>query len=146
MKKSIKIFLALIVSILSIKFLFFASANKRVNQKLYSIKEEIKKKGFHNNWFVISTKRNSWYNKILINSAKKSVHLKGDAIDIYVIDINGDFKFDSEDIKIFEDCNSIVEKKHPELVGSLGTYRNKGYFTKHMIHIDTRGYKKRYNY
>jgi hypothetical protein len=35
--------------------------------------------------------------------------------------------------------------KHPELAGGYGTYTTRGYFTKHMIHFDTRGKKHRYN-
>ena len=124
----------ILILLITVKILFFYPANSNVNYKLYLIKNEISKRGYTNNWFVISSKRHSWYNKILSNSAKKSYHLKGDAIDIYVLDIDNDGTF-----------NSKVELNHPELIGALGTYTNKGYFSKHMIHIDTRGYKKRYN-
>jgi uncharacterized protein YcbK (DUF882 family) len=110
------------------------------------IENEISKRGYKNNWFIISGRRNLWYNNILPNSSKDSYHLKGDAVDIYVIDINYDGVFNSKDIKIFESVNKYVESIHPELTGALGTYTTKGYFTRHMIHIDTRGYKKRYNY
>jgi len=139
-----KIFLTLIILII-IKIIFFFPANSNVNYKLYLIKNEISKRGYTNNWFIISSKRHYWYNKILLNSSKKSYHLKGDAIDIYVLDIDNDGVFNYNDIKIIESANKEVELNHPELIGALGTYTTKGYFTKHMIHIDTRGYKKRYN-
>ena len=144
MKTILKISIIVFFLIL-IKTLFFSPGNYPVNEKLRLIKNEISKRGYTNNWFIISGKRHSWYNNLLSNSAKESYHLKGDAIDIYVFDLNSDGIFNSEDIKIFESVNKYVESTNPELVGALGTYTTKGYFSRHMIHIDTRGYKKRYN-
>jgi hypothetical protein len=86
----------------------------------------------------------------LPKSAKKknspSWHLKGKAIDVYVFDINGDNLFNKKDISILEQANKVVEKEHPELIGGFGDYflDINGYFTKHMIHFDTRGYRHRY--
>jgi uncharacterized protein YcbK (DUF882 family) len=144
MKTITKVLITVVIFIL-IKVLFFLPGNSQVNFKLKMIENEISKRGYTNNWFIISGKRHSWYNNVLSNSAKDSYHLKGNAIDIYIIDINGDGVFDSKDIKIFESANDYVESTNPKLVGALGTYTTKGYFTRHMIHIDTRGYKKRYN-
>jgi len=145
MKTLTKVLIAVVIFIL-IKILFFLPGNSQVNYKLKMIENEISKRGYSNNWFIISGKRHSWYNNLLSNSAKDSYHLKGKAIDIYVIDLNGDGVLNSEDIKIFESANEYIESIHPELLGALGTYTTKGYFTKHMIHVDTRGYKERYNY
>lgn len=139
-----KIFVSIVFLITIVKFSFFPSSNNDVQLKLELIKEEVKKMGHNTNWFVISEKRSKFYNTLLKNSTKNSYHLVGDAIDIYVIDVDGDFDFDEKDIKIIENANRIVEKKHKNLVGAFGTYRSKGYLTRHMIHIDTRGYKKRY--
>jgi len=43
-------------------------------------------------------------------------------------------------------AKTVVEKEDPELIGGLGDYflDKNGYFTKHMIHFDTRGYRHRY--
>ena len=131
--------------LIAVKLLFFLPGNCKVTHKLIMIENEIEKRGYRNDWFIISGQRHLWYNKILPNSAKDSYHLKGEAIDIYVIDINGDGIFNSEDIKIFESANKYVESIHPELIGAVGTYTTKGYLTRHMIHVDTRGYKLRYN-
>lgn len=144
MKPLTKVLIAVVIFI-SIKILFFLPGNSQVNYKLKMIENEISKRGYTNNWFIIGGKRHSWQNKLLSNSAKNSYHLKGEAIDIYVIDLNSDRIFNSEDIKIFESANEYVESTNPELVGALGTYTTKGYFTRHMIHIDISGYKKRYN-
>lgn len=126
--------------------MFFLPSNPKVNLKLSKIENEISKRGYTNNWFIISGKRSKWYNNLLSNSSKNSNHLRGNAIDVYVIDIDGDGEHTKKDIEIFESVNNYVESNNPELVGAFGTYTNRGSFSKHMIHIDTRGYKKRYNY
>jgi uncharacterized protein YcbK (DUF882 family) len=141
----LKISLVLVVLGLILVFLLIKNPNESTLTKLDLVKKEITDRGYHNRWVVISGHRSGWYNNLLKNSAKKSYHLKGKAIDIFVFDIDGDWDFDSEDIKIIESVNRSVEKIHPELVGALGTYTTKDYFTKHTVHLDTRGYKRRYN-
>ena len=128
-------------------------ANEHVLKKLDLIEQELKKKEYNTNWFIISQKRNRIMNSLLPNSAKgknpkkESQHISGKAIDIYVLDIDGDNVFNRKDIKILEQANSLVEKNHPELTGAFGDYflDKHDYFTKHMIHIDTRGQKVRYS-
>ena len=119
-------------------------ADKQITRKLELIKFELNSKGYKTRWIIISQKRLSIFNDLLPNSAKTSWHLKGKAIDVYVFDINGDNLFNKEDISIIEQANKVVEKENPELIGGLGDYKN-GYFTKHMIHFDTRGYRHRYH-
>ncbi|MFM7588419.1 MAG: hypothetical protein ACKO55_04820 [Bacteroidota bacterium] len=126
-------------------------ADKEITRKFELIKIELKSKGYKASWIIISQKRLSFFNDLLPNSAKNknspSWHLKGKAIDIYVFDINGDNMFNNEDISIIEQANDVVEKEHPDLIGGLGDYIDDkhDYFTRHMIHFDTRGYKHRYH-
>ena len=121
-------------------------ADKEITRKLELIKFELNSKGYKTRWIIISQKRLSFFNDLLRNSEKNSWHLKGKAIDVYVFDINGDNLFNKEDISIIEQANKVVEKEHPELIGGLGDYflDKNDYFTKHMIHFDTRGYRHRY--
>jgi hypothetical protein len=122
-------------------------ADKEITRKLELIKLELNSKGYKTNWIIISQKRHSFINDLLTNSSKDSWHLKGKAIDVYVFDINGDNLFNKKDISIIEQANNVVEKEHPELIGGLGDYSldKNDYFTKHMIHFDTRGYRHRYS-
>ena len=122
-------------------------ADKEITRKLELIKLELNSKGYKTNWIIISQNRLSFINDLLTNSSKDSWHLKGKAIDVYVFDINGDNLFNKEDISIIEQANNVVEKEHPELIGGLGDYSldKNDYFTKHMIHFDTRGYRQRYS-
>lgn len=142
--KSILKILMIFAVVIVIKLVFFYPPNKNVKLKLDLIESELSRLGYKSNWVVISGKRHIWYNKILPNASKNSNHLKGTAIDIFVFDINWDNKFNNDDIVIFEKVVKDIENKYPNLKGGMGTYRNKGLLTKHMIHIDTDGSNKRW--
>lgn len=131
-------------------YLFFVRpANDEVRNKLKLIKTELKQMGYNPKWFIISGKRDNFLTKISYNNSKKfSYHMVGKAIDIEVIDIDGDWDFDDQDIQIFKNANKIVESKYPNLKGAVGTYRRgkKDIIERHQIHIDTRGKSTSYNY
>ncbi|MFY7943339.1 MAG: hypothetical protein ACOVNZ_02100 [Crocinitomicaceae bacterium] len=116
-------------------------AEKETLTKLELIKGELKAMGHNPKWVIISQKRNKSINKILPNAVSNSNHLYGKAIDIYVLDINGDLSYNQTDAKLFEIANQKVEKKNPGLRGFCKLYiytKPFHYFTKHMIHIDQR--------
>lgn len=146
--KKIIIFFVIIIFLVGIKCFFIRPANPEVTLKLSLIKHELIDMGYSPMWFIISGKRDKLLTKLSYNNAKKgSQHLKGTAIDIEIIDIDGDMDFDKNDISIFEKANSIVEKKYPNLIGSLGTYigPNSDWIEYHQVHIDTKGKSIRYN-
>jgi uncharacterized protein YcbK (DUF882 family) len=76
-------------------------------------------------------------------AAKKSRHLTGDAIDFLVFDINNDGNADQYDVDIVLD---ILDREIIGPKGGIGSYkREKGFINRQMIHIDSRGYKARWN-
>ena len=119
-------------------------ANPEVRKKLWLIDRKLDERGLRRWYFVSSGRRSAWYNNLL-GTVKNSHHLKGKAIDIFVLDVDGDWVFDSRDISILEDVNREVEREHPELVGAFGTYRKEGGLYANMVHIDTRGRRVRYD-
>lgn len=125
-------------------FFGFSDVNPKIKTKVQLIKESLIDAGYNPRWFIISEKRNKWFNALLPNSAKNSHHLHGNAIDVYVIDIDGDGEFTQTDLDIVKKHNNKVERKNPNLRGAFGTYTSKR-FAKHMIHFDTRGYSTSYN-
>jgi uncharacterized protein YcbK (DUF882 family) len=129
-----------------IKIVLLPSSDRKTSIKLELIKNELKKNGYYPSWIIISKKRSVLYNSMLSNSSKDSYHLKGKAIDIFVFDINNDGVFNTEDIVLIREANKEVEKLHPGLVGGVVTYTTKEWPTNKMVHIDTRGYSKYYNY
>jgi uncharacterized protein YcbK (DUF882 family) len=121
------------------------AANEEVRHKLSLIDKKLEERDHRRWYFVSSGKRSVWYNNLL-KTAKKSYHLKGMAIDIMIWDIDGDWRFTTKDIAILEKLNAEVEKENPKLVGGFGTYLKEGGIYRYMVHIDTRGKKKRYYY
>ena len=127
-------------------FIGMPQPEDEVTLKLSLLKSELENKGHQPKWFIISQRRNPVFNELLPNSADDSEHMKGKAIDVFVIDINGDGTFDLSDIELMEKANKQVERNHPNLKGAFGDYflpKNSA-LTQHMIHIDTRGYRHRY--
>lgn len=114
---------------------------------LVELKNELNKKGYDVNLFVISGRR-FWLDNWLLNkfggAAAKSRHLKGEAIDIIILDINGDGRIDSKDVDIvYQILNRKIVKTH----GGIGTYKKqKGFFNRQMVHFDCRGNRARWNY
>jgi uncharacterized protein YcbK (DUF882 family) len=109
------------------------------------IEDEVSKRGYKTNWIVISGKRSVWYNRLLSNSVDNSNHLQGKAVDIYVFDIDGDNKFNQKDIEILRSATQYVENNYPRLKGAFGTYTNKGYFSRNMVHLDVSSRSVNYN-
>lgn len=126
-------------------FFGLTGANPKIKLKVKLVKESLVNAGYNPRWFTISEKRNRYFNALLPNSAKKSHHLHGNAIDVYVIDINGDGKFTQTDLDIVKVHTKRVERRNPSLKGAFGTYTSKP-ISKHMIHFDTRGYSTSYNH
>lgn len=118
-------------------------ADPEVRRKLALIGEKLEKKGYRTLYFVSSGRRDKWYNDLL-GTVKNSYHLQGKAIDVMVLDIDGDWVFDGRDISILEDINREVENEYPGLIGAFGTYRKEGGIYANMVHLDTRGRRVRY--
>lgn len=133
---------------LALFFLYFNNlqlVNPKTRVYYNSLKVLLRKQGYSTSLIVISTKRIKWHNDIQVmfsGAAKKSRHLRGDAIDIIVFDINRDGRSDSKDVDI---VFSILDKKIIKSHGGIGTYKGeKTFINRQMIHIDCRGYKARW--
>lgn len=111
-------------------------ASETVHRRVEAIRTQLKVEGHTPNWFIISQKRTSIYNKLLLNSVDKSKHLQGKAIDLYIIDIDGDNDYDREDYKLIEKAASKVNRTYPELSGKTFHYLNKGFFSRRMVHVE----------
>lgn len=132
-------------------FFLYCNNTSLANDKTLAFYDQLKdtltKRRYKNKLLVVSTKRFRWHNDLqtkFTNAAKKSKHLSGEAIDFIVFDINSDGKSDSLDINIVV---SILDKSILGNRGGLGTYKtDKGFLNQQMVHIDSRGYKARWNY
>ena len=122
-----------------------ALANKKTVSYYKELKRRLKEKGYEPRLIVISTKRVAIHNNIqvkLSGAAKNSRHLKGDAIDFLVLDINDDGERNSADVDI---VTEILEKEIMKGKGGIGTYKNDRSFTnRQMVHIDCRNERGRW--
>lgn len=146
MRKYLLILLSIVIVTALIKIVLLSSSDRKTSMKIALIENELAKNGYYPSWIIISKKRSVLYNSMLSNSSKNSYHSKGKAIDILVFDINNDGVFNTKDLILFRKANREVEKTHPGIVGGVITYTTKGWPTNKMVHIDTRGYSKYYNY
>lgn len=147
-RRIIKIALIILSIVLGLFFFYFNNTrlvDKKTRNFYSKLKNALVQKGFSSSLLVISTKRAKWHNAILVKlsgAAKDSRHLKDDAIDFIVFDVNNDGKSDGLDVDIvFE----ILDKDIIKGSGGIGTYKNeKSFVDRQMIHIDCRGYKARW--
>ena len=86
------------------RFLIHPTSDTATLKKLDLLEMSLKENGYKTRYVVISGKRSKRYNEFL-KGAPKSYHLGGKAIDIWVLDIDGDWDFDASDIRILEKLN-----------------------------------------
>ena len=115
-------------------------------QYMRMLVEELEEQGHIPNFYVVSGKRGKLHNQLLVQfggAATQSRHLKGEAIDIIVLDVNQDGKANGVDIDILY---KILDRKIVGNKGGIGTYKNtEGFFSQQMIHFDCRGHRARWH-
>lgn len=103
------------------------------------LKEVLVKRGYEPNVFICSAKRPKWINTIVPNAASSSRHMRGHAVDVYVLDVDGDWDMDRKDMDIVYRALHDIDVWHPRFRGGLGTYHNDPFFTaRRTIHTDVR--------
>ena len=111
--------------------------DKRILYRVIELQDELEKLGYNRNAFYIrSNFRHPQYNE-QIKGASKSRHIKGEAVDLTIQDINQDGKYTDEDKKIVLD---LAEKKIIGNKGGVGLYPGT-----RSVHLDVRGYRARWN-
>jgi len=147
--KFLKRFLIAFVLLIGIGWLYANSligVNTIPKDYLKKLKIELKTAGLKPNIFVISGRRWKLDNFILTKiggAASKSQHLKGNAIDIIVLDVNRDNSINGKDVDlVYNILNKIIVANK----GGIGTYKKEsGFFSRQMIHFDARGRKARWH-
>ncbi len=85
--------------------------------------------------------RTPLYNMRVPRAASDSRHQYGNAVDL-ALDADGDGRVSYFDILAIARAVDVVEERHPELVGGMGVYGNRG--NAPYVHIDVRGERKRW--
>lgn len=110
-----------------------------VVEKNEYLKTVLVKRGYRPDYFICSTKRAAWANALIPNAAKNSQHLHSRAIDIYIMDVDGDGDWDRRDVDIVWQALHDIDVWHPRYRGGLGTYHNDPFYTaRRTLHFDVR--------
>lgn len=111
--------------------------DKRILYKILELREELEKKDYNKyGFFIRNGYRTPEHNKA-VGGAPKSRHIKGDAVDMTIDDINGDGQYTDTDKQIVID---ILEKIVIKDQGGIGKYPGT-----RSVHMDVRGYKARWD-
>ncbi len=147
--KFLKRFSLFLIVLIGLVWLYTGSligVSEDAKNYLEDLKQELQAANYTPNYFVISGRRwplDNWILSKLGNAASQSRHKKGEAIDLIILDINGDGKSNAQDVDI---VYQILDKKIIKNRGGLGSYKNsKGFFNQQMIHFDSRGKRARWN-
>ena len=144
MKKTILFIFAVLSFLIALHIgISYSSLSPLVREKERLLSKTLTEKGLHDSYVIISGYRPPWLNRITPLAAKKSVHQFGKAIDIYVFDVNGDWKINRKDVEIVVQTLEKIDRLHPQLAGGLGTYFKS---SPRMVHFDVSGGKRRWNY
>lgn len=115
-------------------------------QYFEQLKTETVAQGYRPSFYVLSGKRNKYHNQFLTRfggAASQSRHLKGEAIDVVVLDVNRDGVANTKDVDIIY---NILNQKIVGNKGGVGTYKNQsGLFNRQQVHFDCRGYLARWH-
>jgi hypothetical protein len=127
----------------------------RLIDKLELVMQELNAMGIRaDHMAVMSGFRTPAYNVRGVGEGGRALlsrHTYGDASDVwidndrdgYMDDLNGDGRRDTEDARVMLRAVDRVERRHPELIGGAGIYRDNGAHGP-FIHIDVRGYPSRW--
>ncbi len=113
-------------------------ANDRVHDKLAFIKEHLNEQGHNPKWIIISQKRGYVYNLLLHwkgTAVKNSEHLHGNAIDVFVLDIDGDGTYTYKDYELMQKAGRLYDKKINRKGAVAHYFKKKNSLDKHMVHI-----------
>ena len=111
--------------------------DKKLLYKTLDLLDELEKQGYDPYGYSVNHGHRHPKQNYEVNGALGSRHLYGEAIDLYIKDINKDGVADQTDKALVMD---ILEKKIIKDKGGIGRYPGSM-----VIHYDTRGYKRRWD-
>lgn len=113
--------------------------DKALLYKILALRQALQNQGYDADEIAINSGfRTPFYNEA-VGGKVCSRHQMGDAVDIYVYDINRDFEANMTDAKIVFD---ILETEIIQSEGGLGKYKS----NTNVLHFDTRGFRARWHY
>lgn len=131
--------ISILVAILLISGYYWVSYSKLspvVQLKEKALNTALRSQGYKPRYFLLSGYRPPWLNRLMPLAAKNSDHQRGKAIDLLVIDIDGNGQFNDRDLDILSRTVNRMDKTNPGQRGGVGLYRKP--FSR-MFHFDVSG-------
>ena len=111
--------------------------DKNLLYKIFELREELDRQGYDQDAFKIKSGFRTPVFNHQVKGASKSRHIKGEAVDMTVGDINRDGKYSDKDKQILI---NILEQKIIKDQGGIGKYPGT-----RTVHMDVRGYRARWD-
>ena len=111
--------------------------DKKLLEKLLALQNLLEEKGYNKRGFSITNGHRHPKDNERVGGAKLSRHIKGEALDIRINDIDKSGKFEKRDKEIVLD---LLEKEIIKSTGGIGKYPGT-----RAVHFDVRGYKARWD-
>ena len=111
--------------------------DEKVLTAVIELRHSLKSKGYDPNGFSITSGHRHPRRNEKVRAAKLSRHMKGQAVDIFIMDIDKDGKYTAKDKQIVLD---IAEKEVIGNKGGIGRYPGT-----RAVHIDVRGTRARWD-
>jgi hypothetical protein len=111
--------------------------DKKVLFKIVELRDELEKNGYAQDAFEVSNGYRTPEHNAAVGGASKSRHIKGEAVDMIIKDVNQDGRYTDADKQIVID---ILERKVIKNEGGIGLYPGT-----RVVHMDIRGYRARWD-
>ncbi len=139
------VFAMLVVGLLAggYYWISYSKLSPDVQRKEKALNKVLRKQGYKPRYFLLSGYRPHWLNQLMPLAAKNSDHQRGKAIDLFVIDIDGNGQFNDQDLDILAKTVNTMDKNNPGQQGGVGLYQKS--FSR-MFHFDVSGHHRQWNY
>lgn len=111
--------------------------DRKILYKIVELREELARQGYNPDGFKVNHGFRTPRHNEDVGGAGQSRHLYGEAVDMTILDINGDGKYSVADKEIVLD---ILEKTVISSGGGIGLYPGT-----RTVHMDVRGYRARWD-
>lgn len=120
----------------------YSKLSPDVQRKERALNAALRKQGYKPRYFLLSGYRPHWLNRLMPLAAKNSDHQRGKAIDLLVIDIDGNGRFNDRDLEILSSTVDKMDENSPGQRGGVGLYKKS--FSR-MFHFDVSGRPRHWN-
>lgn len=121
----------------------YSKLTPEVRHKRRLLDHALRKQGYTPHYFLLSGYRPPWLNRLLPLASRNSVHQRGQAIDVWVVDIDGNYLTIQSDLAIIANTLDGLDRTYPAYRGGVGLYRAS--FSP-MVHFDVSGRHRHWNY